>query len=182
MTLNMRKSTCVQLAQACCEAANRGRASRCEEINDVVQDACVRALQLTRSAIVREPTRYVARIVRNALIDRGRRQKRELALFERRLQGELASRHDLDPERIITGEQALMQALAAIEALPSRCREAFELHRFEGLRYIAIAHHMGISTSMVEKHIAEAMLRVTRALAVGRHEQQVRSTTPRRSR
>lgn len=134
----------------------------------------MRALRLSGSQIVREPTRYVARIARNVLIDRGRRQKREAALFDWGLQGEIATRHDLDPERIIAGEQALMRALAAIEALPPRCREAFKLHRFEGLHYVAIAHRMGISASMVEKHIAEAMLHLTRASALGHDEAPVR--------
>ena len=145
----------------------RGRESRRDDAEDVAQDACVHVLRLTTPQTVREPARYLARIARNLLIDRSRRRKREAAVFDSAADAELAGRDSLDPERITSGEQALMRALAAIEALPPRCREAFELHRFEGLNYIGIAHRMRISASMVEKHIAEAMLRLTRAMALG---------------
>jgi RNA polymerase sigma-70 factor (ECF subfamily) len=128
---------------------------------------------------VREPARYLARIARNLFIDRNRRRKREAALFDWSADAGLAGRNGLDPERITASEQALMRALAAIEGLPPRCREAFELHRFEGLSYIGIAHRMGISVSMVEKHIAEAMLRLDEEVA--RHHDEVRAG-PRRLR
>jgi RNA polymerase sigma-70 factor (ECF subfamily) len=159
-----------QLAAACCDLVSRRREGRREDAEDVAQDACVHVLRLTTPQTVREPARYLARIAQNLAIDRGRRRKREAALFDSSADAELAGRNGLDPERITSGEQALMRALAAIAELPPRCREAFELHRFEGLSYIAIAHRMGISVSMVEKHIAEAMLRLEEEVAPSHYE------------
>ncbi|MFZ0553114.1 MAG: RNA polymerase sigma factor [Steroidobacteraceae bacterium] len=164
--MDRRKPVLEQVAAACCELVRRGRESRRDDAEDVAQEACVHVLRLTAPQSVREPARYLTRIARNLLIDRGRRRKREAALFDSSADAEIAGRDSRDPERITSGEQALLRAVAAIEALPPRCREAFELHRFEGLNYIGIAHRMGISASMVEKHIAEAMLRLTRALAL----------------
>ena len=55
--------------------------------------------------------------------------------------------------------------LAAMEDLPARTREAFVLHRFEEMQYAAIAGHMGISVSAVEKHIMRAIRRLADAIA-----------------
>jgi RNA polymerase sigma-70 factor (ECF subfamily) len=164
LPFDRRKPALEQLAAACCDLVRRGRESWRDDAADVAQDACVHVLRLTTPQTVREPARYLARIARNLLIDRRRYRKREAAVFDSSADAELAGRHSLDPERIASGEQVLVLALAVIEALPPRCRQAFELHRFEGLNYVGIAHRMGISTSMVEKHIAEAMLRLTREI------------------
>jgi len=159
-----------ELAAACSELARSDRKRRREDAEDVTQDACVHVLRLAAPERVLEPARYLARIARNLFIDRSRRRKREAALFDSSADAELAGRNGLDPERIAAGEQALIRALAAIAELPPRCREAFELHRFEGLSYIGIARRMGISVSMVEKHIAEAMLRLQEEVAPSHYE------------
>ncbi|HEX4268523.1 MAG TPA: RNA polymerase sigma factor [Steroidobacteraceae bacterium] len=158
---------------ACCELIRLGRKNRHKDAEDVAQDACVNVLRLTTPQTVREPARFLARITRNLWIDRSRRRKREAALFDSSVNPELAAGYVLDPERIASGEETLQRVLAAIDALPPRCRQAFELHRFEGLSYMGIAHRMGVSASMVEKHVAEAMLRLSRALAPGEADRDV---------
>ena len=68
--------------------------------------------------------------------------------------------------RMLRGSQAPVHApsepgarvLAMIEALPRRRREAFVLHRFEGLNYKEIATRMGTSPRVVEHYIRMAML------------------------
>jgi RNA polymerase sigma-70 factor (ECF subfamily) len=179
LPLDKRKPALEQLLAACCALVSRCRKSRREGAEDVAQDACVHVLRLSAPQAVREPARYLTRIARNLSIDRGRRRKREAALFDASADAALTGHDCLDPERVTSGEETLTRALAALEALPPRCREAFELHRFEGLNYVGIAHRMDISMSMVEKHIAEAMLRLTRALAIGHDEARPR---PRRTR
>jgi RNA polymerase sigma-70 factor (ECF subfamily) len=140
----------------------RGKTSA--DAEDVAQDACVRALALEQPNIVREPVRYLMRISRNLFVDRQRRKSREAAIFHSLDGIEQRAREASDPERILAGKQELQIVLEAIDSLPPRCREAFTLHRFHGLSYAGIARRMGVSTGTVEKHIAEAMLRLTRAL------------------
>jgi RNA polymerase sigma-70 factor (ECF subfamily) len=160
------------LAKACLTLVlrQRERRARASEAEDVAQDACVKALEIEQPGSVREPLRYLIRIARNLFLDRRRQERRDAALI-----GELGAASPPaiappDPERLLAGKQELQRAFAAIDDLPPRCREAFTLHRFEGLSYAAIARRMKISNGTVEKHIAEAMLRIVRACRKSENE------------
>lgn len=152
------------LAEACSDMVRRRRRQVSGDAEDAMQDACVRVLQLDKPQTVREPVHYLLRTTRNLLIDYRRRRNSSGRIFAD-ADTSAAADDRPGPERILAGKEALAGILRAIELLPPRCREAFVLHRFEELSYSAIAHRMGISISMVEKHIAEAMSRLARALA-----------------
>jgi RNA polymerase sigma-70 factor (ECF subfamily) len=143
--------------------SRRGPADAGGKSEDVAQDACVRALGLAQPERIRDPVRYVLSIARNLFIDRKRGEQRETRVLNQLGHGETKTAEAFDPERILAGKQNLESVLEAIEALPPRCREAFTLHRFEGLSYAAIARRMSVSTGTVEKHIAEAMLKLARS-------------------
>lgn len=52
----------------------------------------------------------------------------------------------------------------AIVALPPRAREALTLHKLQGLKLREVADELGISQTMVEKHIKNALLKCRAAL------------------
>jgi RNA polymerase sigma factor (sigma-70 family) len=143
----------------------RARLPNVADGDDVAQDVCVRLLQLKRPETIKEPVRYLLRIARNLVVDRHRSRLRASVLFESLGNFDSHADASCDPERILTGRQQLQIVMAAIEQLSPRCRHAFSLHRFAGLSYAATARRMGISISMVEKHIADAMLRLANAVA-----------------
>ncbi len=133
------------------------------EAEDIGQDAFLRAMAVEDASSIRAPMRYLTRIMRNIFIDRQRQKKREVTSRKLLEPNEIDLRDSLDPERIISARQELERVAIAISRLPPRCRQAFVLHRFDNLSYSAIARRMGISSGTVEKHIAEAMLRIARA-------------------
>jgi RNA polymerase sigma-70 factor (ECF subfamily) len=131
---------------------------------DVVQDACVRVLNAGTRRAIRNPLSYLLRATRNLLIDRHRARASAANLFMAEASAQGMAVTELDPERILSDRERLEIIRSAIGKLPPRCAEALRLHRFSGLSYPAIAQRMGISCSMVEKHISEAMLRLACAL------------------
>ncbi|MDZ7863435.1 sigma-70 family RNA polymerase sigma factor [Acidovorax sp.] len=66
--------------------------------------------------------------------------------------------HHLQPEEALASQQAVHGYVKVIENLPPRCREAFVLHIIDGLPQAEIAERMGISVSMVEKHVVRGTL------------------------
>lgn len=128
---------------------------------DLAQESFVRVLNAQASGqVVANMRALLYRTARNLLIDQHRRTEVRRhdpldALSED--QHPPAPPH-LQPEEALTSQQVIRAYAAAIDALPARCREAFVLHVFDGLGHAQIAQHMGISVSMVEKHVARGMV------------------------
>ena len=55
-------------------------------------------------------------------------------------------------------EQELEQRIFdALQALPEKCREIFNMNRFDGLKYAEIAEKLGISVKTVETQMSKAL-------------------------
>ena len=78
----------------------------------------------------------------------------------------LASEERAPPRASDLLEESEINAAAAeaIESLPPRCREVFELSRLSGLSYGEIADQLGISTKTVEVHMGRALRTLRDAL------------------
>ena len=93
----------------------------------------------------------------NLLLDRlradGRRDKRFVAseLGEDRDSGEPSA------EDVLAQRQRVRLLAEVIDELPPRQREVFLMHKFDGLSHAEIAEKLGISRSMVEKHVMRAL-------------------------
>lgn len=130
---------------------------RCEETAaDLTQEVFLRLSGPAGSAI-HNPLAFAYRIARNLVVDHYRSKRR---------QPENDGSETFDntpsiapsPEEIAVFRQLMHRAEAAVEALPTQCRRAFVLNRFEGLSQVEVAERMGISRQMAERHIAKAIL------------------------
>lgn len=158
------QTSIVHLLTNACFALLRKTTTGVANSEDVLQEACLRVLELKEPEAIREPDRYASRIAKNLFVDGLRKQRRSAALFVDFADTVEIPDEQPSAERVLCGKDTLGQVMAEIDRLPPRCKQAFILHRFENLPYPIIARTMGISISTVEKHIADAMGRLARAL------------------
>jgi len=131
------------------------------DAEDLVQEVFLRLKIASDRTEIDNIEGYLFRIATNVLISHHRHDLVEGRPFRDPLSDDIASVEPLSPERILLGREHWIRFQAGIEALPTRTREAFLLHRFEGITYAAIALRMSITPSAVEKLIARALHQLT---------------------
>lgn len=134
---------------------------------DIVQDTCVRLLSGAEAApaqAIRNPRAYLFRVINNLITDRRRQDASRGRYMMAEPPSDDTADHSPDAERQLADRQRLGLMLEAVDNLPPRCREVFVLRRFEDLSQDAIAERLGISRSMVDKHLRQAMVHCTRWL------------------
>lgn len=134
------------------------------EAQDLVQETYSRLLGRRSGEPISNPRALLYEVARNLLIDRHRQRQVRQHESDSTL-AEHPAPASSEPEAVVAGRQRLQLLMAVIEDLPPRCREAFVLHRIDGLPQAVVAERMGISRNMVERHIMLAMAACRRALA-----------------
>jgi RNA polymerase sigma factor (sigma-70 family) len=129
------------------------------DAEDLAQETLARFSQTPPDSL-QSVEAYLRRIAGNLLRDRFRRDQSHRV--DRHVPIDVVGEEWLQTEpsceRIYDDRARLTRILAAIEALPPRCREVFLLQRYEGLTYSSIARRLQISVSAVEKQMMRAML------------------------
>ena len=126
------------------------------DAEDVVQDACVRAMRFFSSLRDDDARAWLFTIVRNAWYSRVSR-KANVAEGTRLNDGQ-DQRPDnaLDPEERLLQQHTVGLVRAALEQLPVDFREAIVLREIEGLSYKEIAEIAGVPIGTVMSRLARA--------------------------
>ena len=135
--------------------------SRPEEIDDLAQEAFLRAFNAGQQREIRSPKAYLFRVARNiALRELGKSSRQLTDYLEEAVNSES---HLLEPsaEEELIAQQKLKHCCLAIADLPEQCRRVFLLRKIHAYSHREIAQELGISTRTVEKHIAKGVDRFT---------------------
>ena len=123
-----------------------------EEAKEVAQEAWLRIYRLDHPEQLDNAKAFLFQTASNLSIDRIRRSN-----LERRHATIVEDEQSASVEDKLTAEQALRTIESALFELPLKCRQAFVMHRQLGRSYPEIAAELGVSTSMVEKYIIQAL-------------------------
>lgn len=131
----------------------RNRLRRRDEAADVVQDAYVRLALAAQRSEIRNASAFLHVATRNLVHDRVRS-----AIVRRAPEVSTTDVADIpcsapSAERVLIGQQRVAALEQALRELPLKRRAALVLYRFDNLSHAQIAERLGISISMVEKHI-----------------------------
>jgi|GEM_PF-234437 len=132
---------------------------------DLTQETLLRMLRYRDAPGIQSYPLLMYRIAHNLLLEHWRRRHRGHAADHVSLDLVAPLLADGSSVADIVAARRFLARLSShtLAMLPPKCRQAFELHRFEGLTYPEVAAAMGISVKMVEKHVSRALAACRRA-------------------
>ena len=127
------------------------------DIEDVCQEAFLRAYDAERNGTIEQPKAYLFRVAKNILINGLRSKSRSVTDYVSDL--ELL---DILPEgdtleANIIAQQRIGIYCEAIATLPKQCRRVMLLKKIYGLPTKEVARRLGLTTSTVEKHMTKGL-------------------------
>jgi RNA polymerase sigma factor (sigma-70 family) len=133
------------------------------EAEDVVQDACVRAMRFFSSLRDEQARAWLFAIVRNTWYSRASRRSNAPEVAP------LTSGHEwpdeaLDPEALLVQQHAVERVQTALEQLPIDFREVIVLREIEGMSYKEIAGVVQVPIGTVMSRLARARERLLAVL------------------
>jgi len=132
----------------------------CHELAaDVAHDTFLKILTLQPSISgLREPRAFLTTLASRLMIDNARHQKIEQAYLAELAIVNESTQFAPAPESVLMAIQALHQFSDALEAMPSKARDAFLLHYIEEYSQPEVAQRLGVSIRMVQKYLAQALI------------------------
>jgi RNA polymerase sigma factor (sigma-70 family) len=149
------------------QRAMRGRGHSPGAATEIVHDLYVRLADRPQDLAGKGSLRgFLLRAAANLGIDRHRRLRLERQLFSGAEQAALqVASAGPAPDTALDVERRLAALRRAILELPARRQQVFVLHRLGGLSAEAIAHRLGLTRNMVDRHLRRALVHCLTRLA-----------------
>jgi RNA polymerase sigma factor (sigma-70 family) len=134
------------------------------EAEDVVQDACVRALRFFSSLRNEDARAWLLTIVRNTWYSRASRESSRAASMTLDVVNDQPPDATLDPEELLLQQHTVGLVRAALEQLPVEFREVIVLREIEGLSYKEIAAVVRVPIGTIMSRLARGRERLMAVL------------------
>jgi len=141
------------------------RTGQRSDAEDLVQDVFVRLSRMDGLDEIRNAEAFLFETASNLLKDWARRRRTHgISVEPIDAYCELWDREP-GPERVIQARAELDAVVRALDGLGEKTRHIFVLRRLEHVKCLEIAALYGISVKAVERHIAKALLHLSRTIA-----------------
>ena len=127
--------------------------SRRQDIEDVVQEAYLRAYVAEQKKEIAHPKGFLFRIAKNVALTELSSKSRQVTDYLEEAGVPLESSAGASVTEEIEAQEALGIYCKAVSTLPDKCREVFLLRKVYGLRHKEIAKIMSLSLSSVAKYL-----------------------------
>ena len=148
------------------------------DIDDVSQEAFLRAYNAEKKGPVHQPKAFLFRIAKNLMLSEFSKKSRKLTDYieDYEYADIMVSGETLETN--LMAQQKLGIYCEAVATLPEKCRRVVLLNKVYGLSHKEIAATMGIQISTVEKHLCKGVRRCHVVMAERYENDELTHQTP----
>lgn len=129
-----------------------------QDIEDVAQEAYLRAYAAEQQKDIEQPKAYLFRIAKNIALTTLTKKSNKITDYLEESGASLELARGPAADREVEAQESLGLYCEAVAALPEKCRQVFLLRKVHGLAHKEIAERMSLSVSSVEKYLLRGIL------------------------
>ena len=128
-----------------------------QDIEDVSQEAFLRAYKAEKTTDVLQPKSFLFRIAKNVAISELRSKSRQITDYIEDQKGDGVLLGEWSAEDEVMAQQKLGIHCEAVASLPPKCRQVYLMRKVYGMPHKEISERLGIALSTVEKHLMKGV-------------------------
>ena len=129
-----------------------------QDIEDVAQEAYLRAYVAEQQKEIEQPKAYLFRIARNVALTQLTKKSKMITDYLEESGASMVIECGAAADSEVEALESLGLYCDAVAALPEKCRQVFLLRKVHGLAHKEIAERMSMSVSSVEKYLLRGIL------------------------
>jgi RNA polymerase sigma-70 factor (ECF subfamily) len=129
-----------------------------QDIEDVAQEAYLRAYVAEQRESIEHPTPFLFRVAKNLALTRLTRKSRQITEYIEDAGARVVIESVAGTDEELEAQQCLGLYCEAIASLPEKCRQVFLLRKVHGLTHEEIGARMQLSVSSVEKYLRRGIV------------------------
>ncbi len=128
------------------------------DIEDVAQEAYLRAFIAEQQKDIEQPKAYLFRIAKNVALTKLTKKSEKITDYIEECGASVVIECGAAADSEAEAQESLGLYCDAVAALPEKCRQVFLLRKVHGLAHKEIAERMSLSVSSVEKYLLRGIL------------------------